>query len=474
VGRRSEHKIGLLSYERGRGEAVISSETGQGLQAQVAERLDNLKGWKVQYWAPFVLGMMMMGDSWDITVVAYVMPSLRAEWGLEPMQMGYIISAGFFGQLIGALSFGPLAERFGRIKTFSFAVVVMSILSIACGLVHDPDQFLWLRFFQGIGFGGAAPVCASYINELAPTKTRGRYFSIFQFLMVAGFSLCAVAAAIVIPTLGWRWMFFIAAFPILFVPFILVTLPESPRWLARFGRVEATNKALVKLGAPPLEGNFAGTVQEEAPRIPVKALFSREARWLTIFTCALWFFTSLVAYGFSTWTPTLYVDIYHLTIEQSLRFTAIIGVIYMFSPLVFAAIIDRVGRRPPGIVMAGITLATLIALTLLNHTNEMLSILLIGFGWIMSGAGFVLLWPYTSEIFPTHMRSTAVGLCSAASRVGAMLTPLVVAGVLSSTGSIALVFAVLGLGTFLVLMLWLFTSKEMARKRLDDLGDVPH
>ncbi|MEJ0022926.1 MAG: hypothetical protein WDN76_05435 [Alphaproteobacteria bacterium] len=75
-------------------EAIIASGTGQGLQAAVAERLDNLKGWKVQIWAPFVLGMMMMGDSWDVTIVGYVMPSLRAEWGLQPMSIGSIISAG--------------------------------------------------------------------------------------------------------------------------------------------------------------------------------------------------------------------------------------------------------------------------------------------------------------------------------------------------------------------------------------------
>ncbi|MEJ0022924.1 MAG: MFS transporter [Alphaproteobacteria bacterium] len=163
--------------------------------------------------------------------------------------------------------------------------------------------------------------------------------------------------------------------------------------------------------------------------------------------------------GFSTWTPTLYVDVYHLKIEDSLRFTAIIGVIYMFSPLVFAAIIDKIGRRPPGIAIAVVTLITLFVLSFLNHTNDVAAILLIGLGWVTSGASFVLLWPYTSEIFPTNMRSTAVGLCSAASRVGSMLTPLVVAGVLSSTGSIALVFAVLAVPTFLVLMLWIFTSK---------------
>src|SRR5262249_33436757 len=159
------------------------------------------------------------------------MPSLRQEWSLTALEIGPIISAGFAGQLIGALLFGPLAERFGRIVVFNVAVVLMSLLSLGCASVHDPVGLAALRVVQGVGCGGASPVIASYINELAPTVTRGRYFSSFQFLMIAGFSLCAVISALVIPTFGWRAMFILASFPVLFVPLVLLTLPESPRWL---------------------------------------------------------------------------------------------------------------------------------------------------------------------------------------------------------------------------------------------------
>lgn len=440
----------------------------QGLQAAVAERLDSLKSWKVRYWAPVVLGAMMMGDSWDVTIIGYVMPSMRSEWALTTLQVGPIISSGFAGQLVGAIVFGPLAERFGRLSVFSAAVVLMSVFSLVCATAHDPTLFAIVRFIEGIGFGGAAPVCASYVNELAPTATRGRYFSIFQFLMVSGFSGCAIVSAFVIPALGWRAMFVIGAFPALFAPLVLLTLPESPRWLARLGRLDATNRALARLGAPPVNADVNLTLREEAPRIPIAALFARDIRWHTLFTCVLWFLTSLVAYAFSTWTPTLYVDVFHLTLKQSLNFTAWIGVVYGLTPLVFALILDRVGRRPTGIAIALATVAAAIALSVLGRANAAASIWLIGVGWIASGSCFVLLWPYTGEVFPTQMRSTALGLCSAIARAGSMLTPLAVGGVLAATGSISAVFAALAAPAVVVLLLWLFTTKEMARRRLDE------
>lgn len=445
-----------------------TGNTPQDLQAAVTERLDALKSPRVSYWIPLVLGLMMMGDSWDLTVAGFVMPSLRQEWGLSALEVGSIFSAGFAGQMVGALVFGPLAERFGRMPVLNIAVGLMSVLSIACSMAHDPTVFAVLRFGQGLGFGGAAPACAAYVNEMAPTRSRGRYFSTFQFLMISGFSLCAIVSAFVIPTLGWRAMFVIGAFPALLVPLVLWTLPESPRWLARLGRVDATNRALAKLGSAPVHPGLKAPAFEP-PRIPMSAMFGPGIRWLTLSTCLLWFGTSLVSKSFATWTPTLYVDVFHLSVGESLNVAAWIGVAYGCTPLVFAMILDRTGRRPVGVAIAIATLAITIALALLGNAGGLISIALIGFGWVSSGSGFTLLWPYTAEVFPTNMRATALGLNSAVARVAAALTPLMVAGVLTVTGSVAAVFGALAVSTLVVLLLWLFGTREMARRRLDEL-----
>ncbi len=138
----------------------------------------------------------------------------------------------------------------------------MCALALGCALAHDYTTLLVLRFLQGVMIGGAMPIAITYVNELAPAKIRGRYFGIFQTLAISGFALAALSSAFVIPHLGWRWMFGLGAIPIVLLPLVWMTLPESPRWLVRTGRLDAANKALVKLGGAPV------TLVEEAKQTP--------------------------------------------------------------------------------------------------------------------------------------------------------------------------------------------------------------
>jgi putative MFS transporter len=454
-------------------DAVLEPEARAGaretLQAAVAARIDAITGWKVRYFAPLVLGLIMLGDSWDSILIAYVMPSLREQWGLTPLQVGTIISSGFAGQFFGSLLLGPAAERFGRMPVFHVAIVAMCLLSIGCALAPDREVFLALRFLEGVAIGGALPVCISYVNELAPTKTRGRYFSLFQFIMVSGYSLASIASAYVIPTFGWRAMFYIGAGPILLIPLVMATLPESPRWLAKVGRVGAANQALARLGTVPVDERLPHE-SDNAARVPIIGLFAPAYRRRTVVVSILWFFASMVSFGLATWAPSLYVEVFHVKIEDALRYSALAGAIYLFVPLVFAAIIDRYGRRGPAIIGAAVSFASLLGLVLIDHTQTLLVVTLITTGWVAAASGSIILWPYSAEIFPTHIRSTGLGLVSSLARGASMLTPLAVAGVLTATGSVRVVFALLAICSMIVTLTWLLFTRETARRSLEELG----
>ena len=454
--------------------AVLETEAPAGatqtLQGAVAARIDAITGWKVRWFAPLVLGLIMLGDSWDSIVIAYVMPSLRLEWGLTPLHIGTIISAGYGGQFIGSLVLGPAAERFGRMPVFNVAIVAMCLLSAACALAPGREIFLALRFLEGVAIGGALPVCISYVNELAPTTTRGRYFSVFQFIMVSGYSLASIASAYVIPAFGWRAMFYIGAAPILLIPLVLLTLPESPRWLAKIGRVGAANKALSGLGAAPVAERLPHERADASQRIPILGLFAPAYRRRTVVVSTLWFFASMVSFGLATWAPSLYVEVFHLKIEDALRYSALAGAIYLFVPLVFAGVIDRYGRRWPAIVGAALSCACLVGLVLIDHTQTPLVVTLITTGWVAAAAGSIILWPYSAEIFPTHIRSTGLGLASSLARGASMLTPLAVAGVLTATGSVRVVFGLLAVCAVIVTLVWLLFTRETARRSLEELS----
>jgi putative MFS transporter len=184
----------------------------------------------------------------------------------------------------------------------------------------------------------------------------------------------------------------------------------------------------------------------------------------------LWFFASMVSFGLATWVPSLYVEVFHVTIEQSLHYSAIASAIYLFVPLVFAAIIDRYGRRLPAVVGAALTCASLVGLILIDHSQTPQVVTLITTGWVAAACGSIILWPYTAEIYPTEMRATGLGLSSSLARAASMLTPLVVAGVLSATGSVRIVFGVLLLCSVIVMAVWVLFTHETARRSLEELG----
>src|SRR5262245_63635666 len=92
--------------------AVAGSPSGS---SWVGETLDGVGSWSLRAKAPWLIGLLMLFDSWDSVVIAYTLPVLLGEWSLTALQSGWLISAGYGGQFIGAIVFGSLAERYGRL-----------------------------------------------------------------------------------------------------------------------------------------------------------------------------------------------------------------------------------------------------------------------------------------------------------------------------------------------------------------------
>ena len=441
----------------------------QDFSSVLASRIDGLSGWIPRYFAPLVLGLIMLGDSWDAIVISYVMPGLRAEWHLGLVVTGTLISTGYVGNLAGGLILGPAAEKIGRMPVFTGSILGMCICSLACALTRDLHLFFGLRLIEGFFLGGAAPACISYVNELAPTKTRGRYFSIFQFIMTAGYPAVSISSPFLIPAFGWRFMLILGAIPALFIPFVLWALPESPRWLARAGRLGDANRALAKLGAAPVDERLP-LLAEEKTKIPWATLFNTEYRKRTIVVSILWFCGALASGAFASWLPTIYVQIYHVSMRTALSYVAIPGTLYLVVPLVFAAIIDAVGRRGPAIFVGALSVSCLIALILLQPKDMHVVVALITTAWVSAAAGNVILWPYTGEVYPTRLRSTGMGFTMSLARAGSMLTPVMVGGALAASGSITSVFNVMAVLLTLATVLWATCTEETAKKRLEQSG----
>jgi putative MFS transporter len=429
--------------------------------------LDEGGRWALRGWLPPLLGLLMLFDSWDSVVIAYTVPLIRAEWGFDALHQGWLISAGYGGQFVGALLFGAVAERWGRVPVLWVLVIAMGVLAGGCALAQDYIQLTLLRLIQGIAVGGGLPVATCYINEIAPTATRGRFFGTFQFIMVSGFGLASLASAWVVPHSGWRPMFALGLVPLLIVP-LLAFVPESPRWLAARGRGRDAARALERLGSPPdaLPKVFADEPADQ-PKVPITALIAPGVRGKSLVTALLWFLISLVSFGLLTWIPSIYVSIFKIPLADALRYNIIVSFSVFALPVLLRETIDRVGRRPPVILGTAIGGLALIVMSLVPVEHRLALVGLAIVGQIGISIGSLILWPYTAEIFETRTRSVALGSFGSLARAASMLTPLVVGGVIQATGSVVLVLWIFGLCSLAAAALWVFCTKETKGRAID-------
>lgn len=430
----------------------------------VGETLDGVGVWARRSRVPWVFGLLMLFDSWDSVIIAFALPVLIGEWGLSSLQAGALISAGYGGQFLGALVFGTVAERFGRLPILKILVVMMSALSIACAMAGSYDQLVLLRALQGLAIGGALPIAICYVNEVAPTATRGRFFGTFQFLMTSGFGLAALLSAWLIPAMGWRFTFGLGAAQLLLLP-LTFAMPESPRWLAGKGRLDEAGQSLERLGSGPLPV-ARPAIPGAGEKVPFALLFAPQIRRTSLITALMWFLTSLVSFGLVTWIPSIYVSMFGIPVAEALRYNAFVAVSIFILPVILRFSIDRIGRRPLPMLGTAVGGLALISMIFINVEATVWLVALAIIGQIGVSIGSMVLWPYTAETYPTRIRSLALGTSSSLARAASMLTPVLVGAVLQLTGSITLIFLVFGLASLAVALLWLFGVRETAGRKM--------
>src|SRR5690348_5500358 len=206
--------------------------------AEIIARVERLpvSPWHVK--TRVIVGVATFFDAFDALAIASVLPAIVTIWKLTPQQIGFLISIGFLGQLAGALFFGWVAEKYGRLIGMIWSIGIFAIMSLACAFAWSYDSLLVFRLIQGVGLGGEVPIAAVYISELARADVRGRFVMLFEVIFPIGIVAASLLGLWIVPTLGWHYMFLIGAIPAVLVLFLRRVLPESPRWLACVGRLQ--------------------------------------------------------------------------------------------------------------------------------------------------------------------------------------------------------------------------------------------
>ena len=425
----------------------VSALDGRNLnEHDLVARIERLPLSRWHLRAVGLIGLASFFDAFDSLTIAFVMPVLAVAWDISPSSVGILISTGYIGQLLGAILLTHCAERFGRLKTLRWSIVILAGLSVACALAGSFVMLLVLRFVQGFGLGAEVPIAATYINELCPARFRGRLVFLLELTFAIGVMVTSLVALWIIPQLGWRWMFAIGGLPLVLALVLGRVLPESPRWLARQQRLQEAERDLVVIELAILaEGkNLPPPSSVPAPsgteRAKLTDLFAEGYARRTLVGWVMMFCTSVAGYGLITWLPTIYRTVYHLEVSQALQFSFIGGVAGVLAAMAGAAVIDVIGRRwtftiafvgcaIPLFILVGTSRGPSIQLlvTLATVSIFFISILLAG------------TYAYLPEIYPTRMRALGTGVASAWLRIGSIVAPLIV-GVLLTYTSVAMVF----------------------------------
>src|ERR1700716_1729813 len=157
-------------------------------------------------------------DGFDTQAIGYVAPALAKEWGLSKAALGPVFSAGLFGLMIGALVFGPVADRVGRKKVIILSTLAFGIGALLTAAVQDMTMLLVIRFLTGLGLGGAMPNAIAMTSEFNPQRRRATMVMIMFCGFSVGAALGGMLAAGLIPYYGWRSVFIVGGLgPLLLV-----------------------------------------------------------------------------------------------------------------------------------------------------------------------------------------------------------------------------------------------------------------
>ncbi|MDO5103319.1 MAG: aromatic acid/H+ symport family MFS transporter [Lautropia sp.] len=223
----------------------------QGSQVDVQTWLDERPFGPYQWVIFFLCFLIVLLDGFDTAAIGYVAPSLIQEWGVSKPALAPVLSAALFGLAAGALSSGPLADRFGRKRVLVLSVLIFGLGSLASAFATDLQGLTWLRFLTGLGLGAAMPNAVTLISEYSPARQR----SLITNAMFCGFPLGASCggflAAWMMPAWGWRSVMLLGGvLPLVLVVALLWLLPESLRYMVAQGWPAGRIRAVLKrLGA---------------------------------------------------------------------------------------------------------------------------------------------------------------------------------------------------------------------------------
>jgi len=443
--------------------------------AQLIARIERLPVTRRLMLLRVIVGIATFFDAYTVLAIAFAMPQLVSEWKLTPTEVGMIISAGYIGQLFGAVLFGSLAEKIGRLKTLFITIILFVSMDVACLFAWSGVSMMAFRFFQGVGTGGEVPVATAYINEFIGAEKRGRFFLLYEVIFPIGLMFAGMVGFFLVPVYGWRAMFIVGLIPSVMTIPLRWFMPESPRWLASKGRLAEANAVVKQLEDSATQ---RGAILREPVLRPVEAKETLRSGWRELFKgiylkrtlmiWGLWVCVYMINNGLVTWLPTLYKQVFQLSLQTSLAYGWITSSVGVLASIACALLIDKVGRKPWYSTAFLIATVPLLALAWLGATSATQVLILATAAYAVLQTIAFSLYLYSAELYPTRLRAVGTGFGSAWLRAGSSMGPILVGTIVADLGIqyVFAAFAAVALAGGIVTLLFALETKGRVLEEL--------
>lgn len=436
------------------------------------EFIDTNKFSKFQWMIFAVCFLVALVDGYDTVAIGYIAPSLINEWGIQKPDLAMAMSAGLFGIAVGAIGFGPLADKLGRKIMLVISVLVFGIGTLVSAYSQTLTHIEILRFITGIGLGAAMPNAVTLLSEYCPSKRK--FFLVNT--MFCGFPVGAASggflAAWIIPEFGWQSVLFLGGIiPIILALFILFFVPESARYLINKGSAQAKIKATlskISVTAKNVESFYLSENNAIAKKSVsgIRVILSKNLALGSVMLWVTYFMGLVIFYGVSNWMPTLFTA---ANINGSLA--AIVTGLFALGGLGAIANGWLMDRYNPSLLIAFFSFLTFLAVGIIGYSVNVgtaaLVLVTIVAGIVMNTAQSSLP-SFAASFYPTSGRSTGVSWMLGIGRFGGIAGSYLVAELIRREMSLEQIFVILALPaavsttTLLIIYFRYFAKKRQA------------
>ena len=397
------------------------------------------------------LGGVLYG--YDMGIIAAAAIFVKRTFALSTLMEELVVSIVLIGAMIGAIVGGAIADRIGRRATLVWAGGIFIAGSVLAPLSGSVFVLIVARAIIGIGIGFTSVTAPVYVSELAPPQSRGMLIGLYQFALTVGIALANLVGYWLAVQQAWRSMFGIAVVPTVFFLGVILTVPESPRWLFAHGRPKEA-AAVLRIYTDEMGAQRFLDDIEQGLKMPMEQRWS--ALWSPAVRGALFIAVGLTVLQQVTGINTIIYygpQIFELAGTSShanaILATLIVATVNVVATVVGIALVDRVGRKPLLYVgVTGMTIALFALSFAFGHPGMLgsslgsiaITCLVVYIACFAFSLGAIA-WILVAEVFPLRVRGRGVAagtLFSGIANFAVSLTFLTLINILGSAGTFAI------------------------------------